>query len=100
MAEKRASVQIASEQFHGPFWSDESRASIRKHYVVNLDDLRGLLALQGLHVITDADKAVLDAMRDVSDTELLTYERIPFPGAPSPTMRAACAADLARRGLT
>lgn len=62
MADARLVLYIPSERVLGPFRSDESPASIRKHYGVNLDDLRGLLAAQGLHVVSAADKVRLDAL--------------------------------------
>ena len=54
--------------------------------MVTLDSLREQLAAQGLHVVTAADKAVLDAMRNVDVDEPTLRDLLP-----------AVRAELARR---
>jgi hypothetical protein len=61
VADQRLVLYIPSERVLGPFRSDESPASIRKHYGVSLDDLRALLAAQDLYVITATDIVVTEA---------------------------------------
>jgi hypothetical protein len=46
---------------------------------------------------TMPEREVLKAMYAVPTTELMTYAKVPFPGAPSPALREACTAELARR---
>lgn len=71
--DERTTVWIPSERCRGPYRSDESPASIRTHYAVSLDDLRRLLAAQGLFVIRSTDIVVTEAEAAV----LLAMARIP-----------------------
>ena len=50
---------------------------------------------RGLHVVTAADKAVLDAMAGL-ETVMLEYVRAGWSAAP-PVFHPACRAELARR---
>lgn len=70
------------------------------HNNVTLGAIRESLAAQGLHVVTAADKAVLDAMGDISECDLrwtLEMGDIDADGNDTPAVRA-CRAELARRG--
>ncbi len=64
MASDEPSIHIPRERILGPFWTDESAASIRQHYRVRLDVLRPLLAARGLHVVDAAEYAVVEAARE------------------------------------
>lgn len=59
-------------------------------FEVSTELLRRLLSAHGLHIVTDADKAVLKGISDVSDT----YLRIQVEGCPGLKHYAA---ELARR---
>ena len=65
------------------------------HISIRLDGLRIALAAQGLHVVTAADKAVLDAMADVSSEDLSYWVSDDFYCPPS--CEKPGAAELARR---
>ena len=61
--------------------------------MLSVDDLREQLAAQGLHVVTAADKAVLDAMADSARPKLCALIEL-WPGS---ALADACRAELARR---
>ena len=60
---------------------------------VSLSSLRDELALHGLHVVTAAEKAVLDAMAKVPRGYIESWIR----ASAAPTCQAALHAELARR---
>lgn len=68
--------------------------------MVTLDALREQLAAQGLHVVTDADKAVLDAMARIPEAILRDAAGMYGHLAPSmDDLKAPVRAEIARRGL-
>ena len=65
---------------------------------VQLACVKVALAAQGLHLITELDRAVLKAMTEV-ETEVLR-QREDNPWLPtSPSLSGACRAELTRRGV-
>ena len=81
-SDERAAVYVGKDPKDGAYWK------------VRLDGLRAALSAQGLHIVTAAEKRVLEAMAQIREEAVRIGANVGMMGGVS----ELCRAELARRG--